>query len=72
MNFMRISRRKIGTCTMDKGLTKMNRGRHLSYKRSRHNTSPSTSLIKIEGVDDSNAAKYVSVDQMGTGEQELT
>lgn len=35
------------------------RGRHLSYQRSRHNTRPKTSLIKIEGVDDTPAAKYV-------------
>ena len=33
------------------------RGRHLSYQRSRHVTNPKTSLIKIEGVDDTNAAK---------------
>jgi large subunit ribosomal protein L35Ae len=36
------------------------RGRHLSYQRGRHNTHPRTSLIKIEGVDDTNAAKYVT------------
>ena len=35
------------------------RGRHLSYQRNRHTTHPKTSLIKIEGVDDTNAAKYV-------------
>lgn len=35
------------------------RGRHLSYQRSRHTVHPQTSLIKIEGVDDTNAAKYV-------------
>jgi large subunit ribosomal protein L35Ae len=35
------------------------RGRHLSYQRGRHNTHPKTSLIKIEGVDDTAAAKYV-------------
>jgi ribosomal protein L35AE/L33A len=37
----------------------VSRGRHLSYQRSRHVTHPGTSLIKIEGVDDTNAAKYV-------------
>ena len=37
------------------------RGRHLSYQRSRHWTSPKTSLVKIEGVDDTEAAKYVSL-----------
>jgi hypothetical protein len=36
------------------------RGRHLSYQRSRHTTHAKTSLIKIEGVDDTNAAKYVA------------
>lgn len=35
------------------------RGRHLSYQRSRHVQSPATSLIKIEGVDDTKGAKYV-------------
>ncbi|KAI9171987.1 60S ribosomal protein L33-B [Paramyrothecium foliicola] len=35
-------------------------GRHLSYQRSRHVTSPGTSLIKIEGVDNTQAAKYVA------------
>lgn len=37
------------------------RGRHLSYQRGRHTTHPKTSLIKIEGVDDTNAAKYVTI-----------
>lgn len=36
------------------------RGRHLSYQRGRHVTHPRTSLIKIEGVDDTNGAKYVA------------
>ncbi|RFU74381.1 60s ribosomal l33-a [Trichoderma arundinaceum] len=34
------------------------RGRHLSYQRSRNITHPGTSLIKIEGVDDTNAANF--------------
>ncbi|KAL2165235.1 hypothetical protein VTH06DRAFT_531 [Thermothelomyces fergusii] len=34
------------------------KGRHLSYQRSRHNTHPRTSLIKIEGVDDTAAANF--------------
>ncbi|KAL6868989.1 60S ribosomal protein L33B [Amphichorda felina] len=34
------------------------KGRHLSYKRSRHTTHPATSLIKIEGVDDAEAANF--------------
>ncbi|KAG6017169.1 60S ribosomal protein L33B [Claviceps pusilla] len=34
------------------------RGRHLSYQRSRHVTRPGTSLIKIEGVDDTPAANF--------------
>lgn len=37
----------------------LNRGRHLSYQRGKRNTTPGTSLIKIEGVDDTKAAKYV-------------
>jgi large subunit ribosomal protein L35Ae len=32
------------------------RGRHLSYQRGKRNTNPGTSLIKIEGVDDTKAA----------------
>jgi len=43
------------------------RGRHLSYQRSRHVTHPGTSLIKIEGVDNTNAAKYVSADAIEGG-----
>ncbi|KEZ44651.1 hypothetical protein SAPIO_CDS3696 [Scedosporium apiospermum] len=34
------------------------KGRHLSYQRSKHATNPGTSLIKIEGVDDTNAANF--------------
>ncbi|KAK0632442.1 60S ribosomal protein L33-A [Podospora aff. communis PSN243] len=34
------------------------KGRHLSYQRSRHTTHAKTSLIKIEGVDDTNAANF--------------
>jgi large subunit ribosomal protein L35Ae len=37
----------------------INRGRHLSYQRGKRNTNPNTSLIKIEGVDTTDAAKYV-------------
>ncbi|ROV97619.1 hypothetical protein VSDG_04626 [Cytospora chrysosperma] len=41
------------------GLTKVDyRGRHLSYQRGRHTTHPKTSLVKIEGVDDTNAANF--------------
>ncbi|GKT42369.1 60S ribosomal protein L33-A [Colletotrichum spaethianum] len=39
-------------------LTITSRGRHLSYQRSRHVTHSKTSLIKIEGVDDTNAANF--------------
>jgi hypothetical protein len=35
------------------------RGRHLSYQRGKRNTNPSTSLIQIEGVENTEAAKYV-------------
>ncbi|KAH0291335.1 60S ribosomal protein L33-A [Aureobasidium namibiae CBS 147.97] len=34
------------------------KGRHLSYQRGKRNTNPNTSLIKIEGVDDSKAASF--------------
>ncbi|KAG6363292.1 hypothetical protein INS49_008389 [Diaporthe citri] len=34
------------------------KGRHLSYQRNRHTTHPKTSLIKIEGVDDTSAANF--------------
>lgn len=37
--------------------TILSRGRHLSYQRGKHEVYPNTSLIKIEGVDDTNAAK---------------
>jgi ribosomal protein L35AE/L33A len=40
------------------------RGRHLSYQRGRRTTHPATSLIKIEGVDDTAAAKYVEIDSI--------
>lgn len=64
----------------DIGLTSLGtfcRGRHLSYQRGRHTTHPGTSLIKIEGVDDTKAAKYVSAsegafDIMGRSSAALT
>ncbi|KAK9421328.1 putative Ribosomal protein L35Ae [Seiridium cardinale] len=34
------------------------KARHLGYKRSRHNTHPERSLVKIEGVDDTQAANF--------------
>ncbi|KAJ1327605.1 large subunit ribosomal protein L35Ae [Microdochium nivale] len=34
------------------------KGRHLSYQRSKHVTNPKMSLVKIEGVDDINAANF--------------
>ena len=42
------------------------RGRHLSYQRNKHTTHPKTSLIKIEGVDDPSAAKYVKDNSPGS------
>ncbi|KXT13168.1 hypothetical protein AC579_9390 [Pseudocercospora musae] len=33
-------------------------GKHISYKRGKRNTDPNTSLILIEGVDDSKAASF--------------
>ncbi|KAJ5472946.1 Translation elongation/initiation factor/Ribosomalbeta-barrel [Penicillium desertorum] len=34
------------------------KGRHLSFQRSKHALTPNTSLVKIEGVDDTKAAKF--------------
>ncbi|EME81976.1 uncharacterized protein MYCFIDRAFT_49677 [Pseudocercospora fijiensis CIRAD86] len=34
------------------------KGKHISYKRGKRNTDPNTSLILIEGVDDSKAASF--------------
>lgn len=49
------------------------RGRHLSYQRSKNVTTPGTSLIKIEGVDDTKAAKYVPAQRAkGQGKRPLT
>lgn len=39
--------------------TNLFRGRHLSYQRGKRNTTPGTSLIQIEGVNTTEAAKYV-------------
>jgi ribosomal protein L35AE/L33A len=48
------------------------RGRHLSYQRSRHTTHAKTSLVKIEGVDDTAGAKYVEAVAFSLREQTLT
>lgn len=37
----------------------MSRARHLGYRRNKHSTHPNRSLVKIEGVDNTEAAKYV-------------
>ncbi|KAJ9660763.1 60S ribosomal protein L33B [Neophaeococcomyces mojaviensis] len=34
------------------------KGKHLSYQRGKRNTNPNTSLLKIEGVDDTKAAEF--------------
>ncbi|OAT05553.1 50S ribosomal protein L35Ae [Blastomyces gilchristii SLH14081] len=34
------------------------KGRHLSYQRGKRATNPNTSLIKLEGVDDTKAANF--------------
>ncbi|CAG7929091.1 unnamed protein product [Penicillium olsonii] len=34
------------------------KGRHLSYQRSKHALTPNTSLVKIEGVDDTKSANF--------------
>lgn len=35
-----------------------NRGKHISFQRAKHSIRPNTSLIKIEGVDDTKAATF--------------
>ncbi|KKY15486.1 putative 60s ribosomal protein l33 [Phaeomoniella chlamydospora] len=34
------------------------KGKHLSYQRGKRNTNPNTSLLKLEGVDDTRAAQF--------------
>jgi large subunit ribosomal protein L35Ae len=34
------------------------RGKHISFQRAKHDIRPNTSLIKIEGVDDTKAATF--------------
>ncbi|KZF25983.1 60S ribosomal protein L33 [Xylona heveae TC161] len=34
------------------------KGRHLSYQRSKHHLNPNTSLLKLDGVDDTKAAQF--------------
>ncbi|KAM0800867.1 putative 60S ribosomal protein L33-B [Usnea florida] len=34
------------------------RARHVSYRRGKRNTNPGTSILKLEGVDDSPAARF--------------
>lgn len=34
------------------------RGKHISFQRAKHTIRPNTSLIKIEGVDDTKAATF--------------
>lgn len=38
----------------------------MSYQRSRNTTHSGTSLIKIEGVDDTKSAKYVFCERWGS------
>lgn len=49
-----------------------NRGRHLSYQRGKRNTNPNTSLIQIEGVNDTTGAKYVDIREILEGSWILT
>lgn len=44
--------------TLRTTLTNYCRGKHISYQRGKRNTNPGTSLIKIEGVEDSKAATF--------------
>ncbi|KZM20125.1 structural constituent of ribosome [Ascochyta rabiei] len=34
------------------------KGKHISYQRGKRNTNPGTSLLKLEGVDDTAAAQW--------------
>jgi len=34
------------------------KGKHISYQRGKRNTNPGTSLLKLEGVDNSEAAQW--------------
>lgn len=34
------------------------KGRHLSYQRGKRNTTPGTSLLQLEGVDNTEAARF--------------
>lgn len=34
------------------------RGKHISYQRGKRNTTPGTSLLKLEGVDSTDAAQF--------------
>lgn len=34
------------------------RGKHISYQRGKRNTTPGTSLLKLEGVDNTDAAQF--------------
>ncbi|CAL8582011.1 60S ribosomal protein L33B [Xanthoria parietina] len=34
------------------------KARHLSYRRGKRNTNPNTSILKVEGVDDTKAARF--------------
>ncbi|KAF2967979.1 hypothetical protein GQX73_g5612 [Xylaria multiplex] len=34
------------------------KARHLGYRRNKHTTHPNRSIVKIEGVDDSEAANF--------------
>ena len=34
------------------------RGKHISYQRGKRNTNPGTSLLKLEGVDNTDAANF--------------
>ncbi|KAJ5703769.1 hypothetical protein N7493_010907, partial [Penicillium malachiteum] len=54
-----LLREKPSTCLRNKVTAVIYvKGRHLSYQRAKHNTNPNTSLVKIEGVEDSKAAQF--------------
>jgi ribosomal protein L35AE/L33A len=36
----------------------MHRGKHISYQRGKRNTTPGTSLLKLEGVDSTDSAQW--------------
>jgi ribosomal 30S subunit maturation factor RimM len=45
------------------------KGKHISYQRGKRNTNPGTSLLKLEGVDDTAAAQWYAGKRVAVREQ---